>query len=91
MDGRTFVKKASGWIIGAGLTQIVFHIIDEHVPQDKFFRQEVPVTAAKLATTMVLKEVIQERVDAKIDKAWDAFDHDWKPKFEEKLAERKRE
>lgn len=91
MDGRKIVKRVSSLVIGAGITQIVFTIVDAHVPQDSFLKQEVPVTAAKLATTMVLKDVIQERVDAKIDKACDYFDNDIKPSFQEKLEEKRKQ
>lgn len=89
MDGRKIVKKVSRFVIGAGISQIVFSIVDAHTPQDSFWKQEVPVTAAKLATTMVIQDLIQDKVDAKIDKAWDAFDNDIKPKFHEKLEEKR--
>lgn len=89
MDGRKIVKKVSGFVIGAGISQIIWSIVDNNTPQDKTLTQELPVTAAKFATTMVIQDVIQERVDTKIDKAWDYFDYEFKPKFRDKLEEKR--
>lgn len=71
MENIDIIKKVVGFTVGVGVTHVLSGIVDNNVQQETGL-QRVITFAGKTAITMVVKEIVQDHVDAKIDKA-----HDW--------------
>ena len=66
MDGLGIFKKVVGFTVGAGISRIVSGIVRNNVETEKTL-DKVTVWIGEYALTMVLQEVVQQHVDAKID------------------------
>lgn len=59
-------------LVGAGVSHIVYAIIESHVEEDNAF-QKVTTFAGKMAIGMVVGDVVKGSVDKKIDEAVDWY------------------
>lgn len=66
MTKLDWFKQGVGLVIGLGISQIVFAVVDELVPQETVY-QKVTVFVGRKAITMIIKDSIQDSVDARID------------------------
>lgn len=61
-------KKGVSFVVGVGVSHIVFSIIDNNVAQETV-PQKIFTFAGKQAIGMVVGEIVKERVNDKLDKA----------------------
>lgn len=59
-------KAALGFTVGAGVSQIISGVVDSLVPQDTM-PQKVCVFAGKMGISMVVSEVVKNKVNDTVD------------------------
>lgn len=86
-DKINVTKKVLGTVIGYGVSQIIFGIVEAHTEDRDRLDQQVSIEVAKWGMTFAVKELVQERVDQSVDNAyakWLDFKQEVKDKIKEK-------
>jgi hypothetical protein len=86
-DKIAITKKVLSVAIAWGAAEIIFGIVEHNTDDRDRIDQKVSIEIAKYGTVYVVKELIEDRVDASVDKAYASW-LDFKQEVKDKMKEK---
>lgn len=86
-DKINVTKKVLSFVLAWGAAEIIFGIVEKNTDDRDRIDQKVSIEVAKYGTVYVVKELIEDRVDSSVDKAYASW-LDFKQEVKDKMKEK---